>query len=194
MSRPQFRLPQSFLILALMLAFGTAVISGGVGVSQYLGGAGLTGVDWSVFAGSAAAAALIVLVWRFAPVAWVGDEEIQRLKDDELEVEAGSAAGRRNIFLRGRFWMAAAAFAVGCRMAGFLGARRLLPRNTLDMNTPIPNGGSGTTILGATLGTVRLFGHDWTGVELAMIIPLLAFLTWALWSGFARIARINRDT
>lgn len=47
MSRPLIRLPQSFLILVLMLSFGGAVISGGVAASPASGGAG-----WSATLGS----------------------------------------------------------------------------------------------------------------------------------------------
>ena len=189
--RSRFSLPLSFILVpALTTALG-AVISGGVAVSQAAGGAGWGAVDLRFFYFCLAGGALVLLVWRFAPVRWLDDEVYQRIDADDYIAEHRS--GRPS--LSSTFGVYASIGLIVCllvaRALWFVAGRRLV-NDGLDPNAPLPNGSSGAALFGMTLGSVHLFGYDWTGVELVLISSLLALLGYTLWKGFGRLLRTNR--
>lgn len=175
-----------------MFACGAAVITGGVGASQALGGIGWRGVDWTVFEGCLAAAALIVLFWRFGPVDWIDDREIVRMEEAELRTSLVTEAGQRRFLWSTRFWTAVIALILGVRWVRLLGGRRMLNASSVNLNGATANGGSGASVMDFTFGSFHLLGRDWTGLELAVIVPLLIFLGVELWNGIAHIVRANR--
>jgi hypothetical protein len=186
------RLPESILILALMLPMGATVISGGVNASQALGGAGWASVDWTFFLCSAGAFALVVLVWLFAPIDWIGDRELKDMELDESMEEYRDESRRPFFTLKLQLAVAFAALLAGYRWMRLLGGDRVVGPKDLTLDAGIRNGGNGAAFLGRTFGSVRLFGQDWTGVELAIILPLLMLLGWTLWRGFAHVVKANR--
>ena len=98
----------------------------------------------------------------------------------------------RRLFLKSRLWLAFIAFFLGLRLTYWLGGGRAFGPKPLTLTTPIPNGGSGAAFMGRTFGSIHLFGQDWTGVELVIMLPLLAFLIIELWELCASIAETYR--
>jgi hypothetical protein len=175
---PLLRLPQSFIVFALMCAFGVAVISGGVAASQG------PVADWAVFRWALLAAALVLVLWLSGIVDWIGEEELTEIEAEEYESSLTARILRR----------------ISRRMLTTLTLLAILFdalwewgfHSYFDMDVPLPGGGYGTAIYGMTFGSVRLLGRVWSGVDLMFIVPMIVALLWILRAGFSRIIRANR--
>lgn len=185
--RPRIRLPLGFVLVPFIATLIGTVISGGVACSQASGGAGWGAVDLSAFFGFLAATAVVVLLWAFAPVQWADDEVYERMRAREYADEIRRGEGS----LLGVY-----AAVVGAGVLTAAQAIRLLwgdrLKEAIELNAPLPNGSSGLALNGVTLGSVHLFGHDWTGVEITLIAALLALLGYTLWKGFRSLVRASR--
>lgn len=180
---PPIRLPQSFVILALIAAMGVAIISGGVAASQALGGIGWRSADWTVFRWALMAAGLVVALWSSGLVDWIGDDEITRLQAEEYEQSLTARFMRRVSHRTLTVLTLAVILADLAWQYGF---------NTyFDTDVPLPDGGYGSAIYGMTFGSIRLFGRIWSGVDLAFVVPLTIVLLLCLRAGFRNIVQAN---
>jgi hypothetical protein len=171
-----------------------AIISGGVALTP-----GPNAVWWPCLAflgGLLLAGAARLLL----PVDWISDEELQRIERAESAEEFQREAQLwAEIAKHGRpGWMAFLPrlkdYALYALIIALL-LTRLLPRAASDAITagaPLPNGGSGAAIGGFTFGYVHLFGYDWTGVDLAIMLPLAAGLVYVVVRGFATLRRAQK--
>jgi hypothetical protein len=189
---PLIRLPQSLLLLSLFFSFGAAVISGGVAYSQGSGGAGWAGVDLTVFKGCCAALILLVLVWRFAPIGWIKDAEISGMEAEEFKAEMQAGTSLNSVLHKIKFWLYLSALVSICSLIFPIFGIDLMSSKWLDLSARLPNGDTGATFRGFTLGYFRLIGRNWTGVELTIIGLLLILLRATVWKGFAHIVKANR--
>lgn len=194
---PLIVLSQSLLLVAVALAVTATVVSGGVVASQAAGGVGWRSVDWSIPLWSGAILLLLILVGAMTPIGWIDDREIKRMEEQEYREEISAALKDETrwkwFILKMNARTGAAGLVLGIAIVlKIMGWTGQLDKN-LDLNASIPNGGNGTAIAGFTFGSFHLLGKDWTGVELAIILPLLAGLVYMLWSGFAHIVKANRS-
>ena len=180
---PLIRLPQSFVIFALLVTLGVAIISGGVTVTQALGGIGWRGADWTVFRWALMAAAVVVALCSSGLVDWISDDEIARLQEKEYGQSLAARIARR---IPRRMLTA---FTLAVMLADCLW-QFVFDRHFV-VNAPLPDGGYGAAIDGMTFGSVRLFGRIWSGVDLAFITPLTIALLLLLRAGFTRIVQAN---
>lgn len=176
----KLRLPQSFLVLALIAAACVAVISGGVAASQAMGGLGWRGADWTVFRWACGALAAVGALAVSGLVDWIGDKELDRLRIED-EVRAEAKAGGRGFF---RSWRLTSLMLL---VIVFEVAQDWAGDRFFDMNGP-----DGATLMGSPLGVFRILGRTWTGVELGFTVPLVVALVLLLRAGFARLAKANR--
>ncbi len=190
--KPLIRLPESYLLLPLILSVMGTIISGGVAWSQTGGGANWGAADLAVFAIFAGAFVAVVLVRIFAPIDWISDEEIKKMELDEFMEEYRDESRRKLLMLKLQFGVAFAALVAGFRWVKLLGDDRVIGSKDLAFDAHIPNGGDGAALMGHTFGTLRILGKDWTGVELAIILPLLGILGWTIWNGLAHLIKLNR--
>ena len=179
----KFRVPIAFLLLPCYFFAIFALIAGGVAWSQR------PYADWSfclILLGCLLACAA---AYRLAPIEWISDDELMAMKareeaaafENELEKEVRE--GTLEKMSKRRRWWGYASIAL-CFAALFV--------DPIFGSVKVPGSGTGVGMLGRTLGIWRLFGHEWTGVELLAIAGLLYMLYRALIAGSGRLVRAQR--
>jgi hypothetical protein len=172
------RLPENILIVVAGGAFLFSLIAGGVAVSQAMGGAGWRAADWSWFLGCLGVVAACFLLRISGLVDWIGEDELEEL-----------AAAEPPGFLE-RHGRLILPLIVLVYFVEFL--HEHFGDRFLNLNAHLPNGDTGATLCGFTLGYFHVFGRTITGAEIAFVGPLVLWLFWMLRGEFSRLMRANQ--
>lgn len=185
MARPKLRLPIGFILIPAGFCGMFAIIAGGVAVSQG------PNADWTIFAsllGGIAACAAVYYSGRFE---WVSEKtlmdmaDVERADETQRKIEALVEAAHDGTLekkLRFERLLNLAWIALVFVLVFF---------EYFISDALTTDGGSGMAILGQTLGTWRIGGRGWSGVELLFIAGCLAALYALLRKGIDRLARLQ---
>jgi hypothetical protein len=131
---------------------------------------------------SAAVAAVLLWLRLRSSIIWVDMEESSA---------SGTILPHSERYRPARAKTPSTAGSVGLGLAA-LAALALKICLTQSESVPIPGGaGSGLALGGRFFGVFHLFGQDWTGMELCVIVPLLGGLVFMAWRGLSQARALN---